>query len=82
MRLQCSSRSESGTTDVRLRSLVFHPRTAEIAIYALIQTSLVFGFTAALLEGMPVIGLAFTVSNRIGAAMWAHGMFPCHRLSV
>ncbi|KAI9566343.1 hypothetical protein HD554DRAFT_2025659 [Boletus coccyginus] len=33
-----------------------------------------FGFTAALLEGIPVIGLAFTVSNRIGAAMWAHDL--------
>jgi hypothetical protein len=33
-----------------------------------------FGFVAALLEGIPIIGLAFTISNRIGAAMWAHGM--------
>ncbi|KAG9311727.1 hypothetical protein JVU11DRAFT_7967 [Chiua virens] len=31
-----------------------------------------FGFAAALLEGIPIIGLMFTVSNRIGAAMWAH----------
>ncbi|KAH0825940.1 hypothetical protein J3R83DRAFT_7532 [Lanmaoa asiatica] len=31
-----------------------------------------FGFAAALLEDIPVIGLAFTISNRIGAAMWAH----------
>ncbi|KAJ2930310.1 hypothetical protein H1R20_g6757, partial [Candolleomyces eurysporus] len=30
-----------------------------------------FGFVAALLEGLPIIGLVFTVSNRIGAAMWA-----------
>ncbi|KAJ3970676.1 hypothetical protein EV361DRAFT_914949 [Lentinula raphanica] len=30
-----------------------------------------FGFTAALLEGLPIIGLVFTVSNRVGAAMWA-----------
>jgi hypothetical protein len=34
----------------------------------------VFGFVAALLEGLPIIGLIFTVSNGIGAAMWAHGM--------
>jgi hypothetical protein len=34
-----------------------------------------FGFTAAILEGLPIIGLFFTVSNRIGAAMWAHGEF-------
>ncbi|KIJ66628.1 hypothetical protein HYDPIDRAFT_129676 [Hydnomerulius pinastri MD-312] len=33
-----------------------------------------FGFAAALLEGLPVIGLAFTISNRIGAAMWAHDL--------
>ena len=32
-----------------------------------------FGFAAALLESIPVIGLAFTISNRVGAAMWAHG---------
>ena len=32
-----------------------------------------FGFAAALLEGLPIIGLVFTVSNRVGAAMWAHG---------
>ncbi|KAJ4474285.1 hypothetical protein J3R30DRAFT_3507305 [Lentinula aciculospora] len=30
-----------------------------------------FGFAAALLEGLPIIGLVFTISNRIGAAMWA-----------
>jgi len=36
--------------------------------------SLVFGFTAALLEGLPIIGLVFTVSNRVAAAMWAHGV--------
>ncbi|KAF8954545.1 hypothetical protein BDZ97DRAFT_1676587 [Flammula alnicola] len=34
----------------------------------------VFGFTAALLEGIPIIGLVFTVSNRVGAAMWAHDL--------
>ncbi|KIY74004.1 hypothetical protein CYLTODRAFT_416649 [Cylindrobasidium torrendii FP15055 ss-10] len=33
-----------------------------------------FGFTAALLEGLPLIGLVFSVSNRIGAAMWAHDL--------
>jgi hypothetical protein len=30
-----------------------------------------FGFTASLLEQLPIIGLAFSVSNRIGSAMWA-----------
>ncbi|KAF8263792.1 hypothetical protein EI94DRAFT_1739992 [Lactarius quietus] len=33
-----------------------------------------FGFTAALLETLPFIGLIFSVSNRIGAAMWAHDL--------
>ncbi|KAJ7647705.1 hypothetical protein FB45DRAFT_206659 [Roridomyces roridus] len=33
-----------------------------------------FGFAAALLEGLPVIGLLFTISNRVGAAMWAHDL--------
>ncbi|KAG8989374.1 hypothetical protein FRB95_001396 [Tulasnella sp. JGI-2019a] len=30
-----------------------------------------FGFCAALLESFPIIGLLFSVSNRVGAAMWA-----------
>jgi len=33
-----------------------------------------FGFVAALLEGLPIIGLVFSISNRIGAAMWAHDL--------
>ncbi|KAG2138073.1 uncharacterized protein EDB93DRAFT_1165941 [Suillus bovinus] len=33
-----------------------------------------FGFVAALLEGLPIVGLVFKVSNRIGAAMWAHDL--------
>ncbi|KAK4700469.1 hypothetical protein P7C70_g5776, partial [Phenoliferia sp. Uapishka_3] len=32
-----------------------------------------FGFVAAALERIPVVGLIFSISNRIGAAMWAHG---------
>ena len=38
------------------------------------ELSLVFGFAAALLETLPFVGLIFSVSNRVGAAMWAHGM--------
>lgn len=30
-----------------------------------------FGFTASFLESIPVLGLGFSVSNRVGAAMWA-----------
>jgi len=33
-----------------------------------------FGFAASLVEGLPIIGLVFTISNRIGAAMWAHDL--------
>ena len=33
-----------------------------------------FGFSAALVESIPLAGLIFSVSNRIGAAMWAHGL--------
>jgi len=34
----------------------------------------VFGFAAALLESVPIVGLVFSISNRIGAAMWAHDL--------
>lgn len=33
-----------------------------------------FGFAASLLEGLPIVGLIFSISNRIGAAMWAHDL--------
>jgi len=33
-----------------------------------------FGFAAALLESIPIVGLMFTISNRVGAAMWAHDL--------
>ncbi|KAH9851692.1 hypothetical protein C2E23DRAFT_780206 [Lenzites betulinus] len=33
-----------------------------------------FGFAAALAERLPLIGLVFSISNRIGAAMWAHDL--------
>jgi len=32
----------------------------------------VFGFVASLMERIPLVGLVFSISNRIGAAMWAH----------
>lgn len=42
-----------------------------------------FGFAAALLEATPFIGIFFSVSNRIGACMWAFGksflLFLFHR---
>ncbi|KAH9957835.1 hypothetical protein BC827DRAFT_1137325 [Russula dissimulans] len=33
-----------------------------------------FGFAAALLESLPFIGLIFSISNQVGAAMWAHDL--------
>ncbi|KAN0107715.1 hypothetical protein V8E52_009882 [Russula decolorans] len=33
-----------------------------------------FGFAAALLEALPFIGLVFSISNQVGAAMWAHDL--------
>lgn len=42
----------------------------------------VFGFAAALLEALPFIGLVFSISNQVGAAMWAHGMATCTVLYV
>ncbi|GJN87655.1 hypothetical protein Rhopal_000610-T1 [Rhodotorula paludigena] len=33
-----------------------------------------FGFVASLMERIPLVGLVFSISNRIGAAMWAHDL--------
>jgi len=33
-----------------------------------------FGFASALMEGLPIIGILFGISNQIGAAMWAHDL--------
>lgn len=33
-----------------------------------------FGFAALLLERIPFFGIIFSISNRIGAAMWAHDL--------
>lgn len=41
-----------------------------------------FGFAAALLERIPLLGLVFSVSNRIGAAMWAVGNLITCQASV
>ena len=37
---------------------------------------LAFGFAASLLESMPIIGLFFSISNRVGAAMWYVSFHP------
>ena len=49
-----------------------------IKLFLLILFFSVFGFAAALLESIPIIGLMFTISNRVGAAMWAHGTSLSH----
>lgn len=33
-----------------------------------------FGFTAALFENVPILGIFFSISNRVGAAMYAHDL--------
>ncbi|QRV80678.1 Etoposide-induced protein 2.4 (EI24) [Ceratobasidium sp. AG-Ba] len=33
-----------------------------------------FGFTAALFESLPIVGIGMTISNRIASAMWAHDL--------
>ncbi|BGP54617.1 hypothetical protein JCM8202v2_002204 [Rhodotorula sphaerocarpa] len=38
------------------------------------QAYRVFGFVASLMERIPLVGLVFSISNRIGAAMWAHDL--------
>jgi len=45
----------------------------EVAVFVTERTKeyLSFGFSAALLEATPFVGIFFTVSNRIGACMWA-----------
>ena len=55
----------SGTIDVSFRNCTYD---CFLEYYA------VFGFAAALLEALPFIGLIFSISNQVGAAMWAHGM--------
>lgn len=39
-----------------------------------LNSSLAFGFVATLLESLPIVGLGFSISNRVGAAMWAHDL--------
>jgi hypothetical protein len=55
----------SGTINVSFRNCIY--------IFFL-KYRAVFGFTAALLEALPFIGLIFSISNQVGAAMWAYGM--------
>jgi len=82
--LRSSWKNVNGIIEVRLPTApILVARSASRA-----NTHLVFGFTAALLEGLPIIGLMFTISNRIGAAMWAHGLRSpflcefCHNLTT
>lgn len=64
-RSSCGLRSEKWDTGVRLALLLCR-------IPADTRSPAVFGFAAALLERIPLVGLVFSISNRIGAAMWAH----------
>lgn len=50
-----------------------HSYTITSSIKTFKPFHIAFGFAAALLEGLPFIGLFFRLTNRIGAAMWAYG---------
>ena len=56
--------------------MAVHLYAATIELVKRDQTNilLAFGFTASLLEGFPIVGLVLSISNRVGAAMWAHGV--------
>ena len=41
---------------------------------SLLTRFIAFGFVASLLERLPFVGLLFSITNQVGAAMWAHGM--------
>lgn len=50
------------------------PLQEELFIVERLKEFRMFGFTAALVERIPLVGIVFSISNRIGAAMWAHDM--------
>jgi hypothetical protein len=50
------------------------PIEIELFIVEHLRELRMFGFIAALLERLPLIGIVFSISNRIGAAMWAHDL--------
>ena len=77
-RSSSSSPSERSATAVRPspRSYSSHEGLGLTAVLA------VFGFVASLMERIPLVGLVFSISNRIGAAMWAHDVRPLSLLSL
>ena len=65
-----SWKSASGSIEVSYLNLLYAENDTLTLAYGF---GTAFGFAAALLESIPIIGLAFSVCNRVGAAMWAHG---------
>ena len=63
--MQFLLQSTTGIINVSVRNFTYD---------CFLKSSIVFGFAAALLETLPFIGLFFSISNQVGAAMWAHGM--------
>ncbi|WFD47350.1 hypothetical protein GLX27_002001 [Malassezia furfur] len=64
---------------VRLQSPLFDakhmtPQQVEVWVEERRTSYWLFGFFAMLLERVPILGMAFSISNRIGAAMWAHDL--------
>ncbi|KAI3620051.1 hypothetical protein CBS9595_002018 [Malassezia furfur] len=50
------------------------PQQVEVWVEERRTSYWLFGFFAMLLERVPLLGMAFSISNRIGAAMWAHDL--------
>lgn len=50
------------------------PQQVEVWVEERRTSYWLFGFFAMLLERVPILGMAFSISNRIGAAMWAHDL--------
>ncbi|KZT51599.1 hypothetical protein CALCODRAFT_503312 [Calocera cornea HHB12733] len=55
-----------------------HMSPAQVAVFMQERTwdYRSFGFVAALFERIPFVGILLSVSNRVGAAMWAFGTSP------
>lgn len=66
-------------------SRVPHPKCQTDGLRFPVVRAPAFGFAASLLESLPFVGMFFSVSNRIGAAMYVlaavsavwPGRFPC-----
>ena len=54
--------------------MIYRPLQIELFVIERQTQYRSFGFVAALFQRLPIVGLVFRISNRIGAAMWAHDL--------